>query len=361
MGGGRLDPNGETYVEGTVADEVAKPLLAKERSRHNPDENFVIDPLGDSAVAFATTQITHPENRANPRPGDPAPSLTIHAHDLCVAYNDRTAHTLTGEGADASEDGTGRWVPLAVTEKEPFLAFRPIAGSSRSLDESNELSPTLKVGTGGSAGHQVAICFSSKDDGGDAGDLAPTIRAGGHHRSHANARCPPAVAFHSTQDPISGPLCPCLTQGSADGCGSIGVMSPAIDFRNGVMEEGPTMTLQAGCHGMSPNLIPHVVGEMVVPLQDGRSISKKQNGLGVGDEGGPSFTLDTTGRQSVASMNIRRLTPRECERLQGFPDDWTKIDVKTSDGPRYKAIGNSMAVTVMRWIGERLAKCPTGR
>jgi DNA (cytosine-5)-methyltransferase 1 len=57
-------------------------------------------------------------------------------------------------------------------------------------------------------------------------------------------------------------------------------------------------------------------------------------------------------------MQVRRLTPRECERLQGFPDDWTAIEYRgkpACDGPRYKAIGNSMAVPVMRWIGERLS------
>jgi DNA (cytosine-5)-methyltransferase 1 len=63
------------------------------------------------------------------------------------------------------------------------------------------------------------------------------------------------------------------------------------------------------------------------------------------------------------SMAIRRLTPKECERLQGFPDDWTKIHYHKNgkskecpDGPRYKACGNSMAVPVMRWIGERIEK-----
>jgi DNA (cytosine-5)-methyltransferase 1 len=57
------------------------------------------------------------------------------------------------------------------------------------------------------------------------------------------------------------------------------------------------------------------------------------------------------------AMQVRRLTPRECERLQGFPDDYTDIKPKgkdTPDGPRYKALGNSMAVPVMRWIGERI-------
>ena len=57
---------------------------------------------------------------------------------------------------------------------------------------------------------------------------------------------------------------------------------------------------------------------------------------------------------------VRRLTPRECERLQGFPDDWTKVPYKGKpedecpDTPRYKAIGNSMAVNVMRWLGMRI-------
>lgn len=60
-------------------------------------------------------------------------------------------------------------------------------------------------------------------------------------------------------------------------------------------------------------------------------------------------------------MVVRRLTPMECERLQGFQDDWTKVPYRGKpaeecpDGPRYKAIGNSFAVPVVRWIGERIA------
>lgn len=59
-------------------------------------------------------------------------------------------------------------------------------------------------------------------------------------------------------------------------------------------------------------------------------------------------------------FTVRKLTVRECERLQGFPDDWTKIPYRSKsadecpDSPRYKAIGNSMAVPCMRWIGQRL-------
>ena len=63
-----------------------------------------------------------------------------------------------------------------------------------------------------------------------------------------------------------------------------------------------------------------------------------------------------------ASMQVRRLTPTECERLQGFEDGHTKIPYRNKsadecpDGPRYKALGNSMAVPVMKWIGERIIR-----
>lgn len=78
-----------------------------------------------------------------------------------------------------------------------------------------------------------------------------------------------------------------------------------------------------------------------------------------------SATLKTTNDQTLSDSGsgeyvVRRLTPRECERLQGMPDDWTSVPYrgKTAeqcpDAPRYRAIGNSMAVPVMRWIGERV-------
>ena len=74
------------------------------------------------------------------------------------------------------------------------------------------------------------------------------------------------------------------------------------------------------------------------------------------DFGGGSETIIKAGKR------IRRLTPLECERLQGFPDGWTQIAYRgkpaaeCSDSPRYKAIGNSMAVPVIRWIGERIKR-----
>ena len=86
----------------------------------------------------------------------------------------------------------------------------------------------------------------------------------------------------------------------------------------------------------------------------------ENTGLGIGSESDPAFTLLRDHHHAVCAHSaVRRLTPRECERLQGFPDDYTLVPHRNrpaADGPRYKALGNSMAVPVMRWIGERIQK-----
>jgi len=72
-----------------------------------------------------------------------------------------------------------------------------------------------------------------------------------------------------------------------------------------------------------------------------------------------SIEQNVAGVSTPSGLKVRRLTPRECERLQGFPDDFTLVPYRgrmMADGPRYKMLGNSMAVPVMRWIGERIAK-----
>jgi DNA (cytosine-5)-methyltransferase 1 len=145
-----------------------------------------------------------------------------------------------------------------------------------------------------------------------------------------------------------------------------------------------------------PSRPSHVVGVPLVPvaLQDVRAMSKAQNGRGWNDDGtaytvdthatqgvamvnmqgskgnavaqedGPSFTLNAMHGHDVhaiaTAMQVRRLTPTECERLQGFPDGYTQIPWRKKpasecpDGPRYKALGNSWAVPVVRWIGRRI-------
>jgi DNA (cytosine-5)-methyltransferase 1 len=193
------------------------------------------------------------------------------------------AHTLRGEGFDASEDGTGSGTPL------------------------------------------VPVAFSAKDYGNDAtADLAPTLRAGGHTGSHANGGVMPAVAI------------PILEAGARTG-------SSTTDTRAGmgVGDDGdPMFTLQAS-------------KQHAVAFQSGQSGMR---------EGGIHATLDANNgsrrhNDVIQASAVRRLTPTECERLQGFPDNHTLIPWRgkaAPDGPRYKALGNSMAVPVMRWIGERI-------
>lgn len=93
----------------------------------------------------------------------------------------------------------------------------------------------------------------------------------------------------------------------------------------------------------------------------GRNLESRQDGLANALRT-PSGGRDGMGIGAVANaMQVRRLTPRECERLQGFPDDYTAIPWRGKpaadcpDGPRYKALGNSWAVPVVRWIGQRIS------
>lgn len=90
-----------------------------------------------------------------------------------------------------------------------------------------------------------------------------------------------------------------------------------------------------------------------------RTMQTGANGSGVQRD--VAHTCDASGPEAVSSgYTVRRLTPRECERLQGMPDDWTRVPYKGKpaeecpDTPRYKAIGNSMAVNVMKWLGARI-------
>nr|WP_315415896.1 DNA cytosine methyltransferase [uncultured Pseudomonas sp.] len=159
----------------------------------------------------------------------------------------------------------------------------------------------------------AVLAFSCKDHGADAGEIAPTLRAMNHSGSHANAGGQVAVC-------IAGDITHTLKaegfDGSEDGTGR---GQPIVACR----DVAQTLTINYG-----------------------KQVDNTDSSLG------PNVVSSTSA--------VRRLTPRECERLQGMADDYTLIPwrgkpaSKCPDGPRYKAIGNSKAVTVVRWIGRRL-------
>ncbi|WP_173087663.1 DNA cytosine methyltransferase [Devosia sp. 1635] len=112
------------------------------------------------------------------------------------------------------------------------------------------------------------------------------------------------------------------------------------------------------CHPLAAGAHPPAVAWSIMPQNSGKDYKARPvdvaqpimaNGPVGGNQGGDYIQ---------EAWEVRRLTPRECERLQGFPDDFTKVPYRgkpAADGPRYKALGNSMAVNVMRVLGDRIA------
>jgi len=181
------------------------------------------------------------------------------------------------------------------------------------------VAPPLASTDGGGAGVPT-IAFSCKDSGLDCGELSPTLRSMGHDGSHANAGGQVAVVFDTTQVTSAGnysnprPGDPCHPLAS-------GAKAPAVAFN--------------------------------LRGRDGGSQAEMAEMASVRAASGGSS------RTYVAPlMAVRRLTPTECERLQGLPDGHTQVPYHgkpMADGPRYKMIGNGFAIDVVRWIGTRIS------
>ena len=137
-----------------------------------------------------------------------------------------------------------------------------------------------------------------------------------------------------------------------------------------VREMGDVFSTVSAKYGTGGGNTPIVVNaaQNCLPIDIRNAIRQSDNdvtGKGWGDVGDPMYTLTAGGKIPGVCYEqgvyvVRRLTPRECERLQGFPDDWTLIPwrgkpaVDCPDSHRYKAVGNSMAVPVMWYIGRRI-------
>ena len=113
-------------------------------------------------------------------------------------------------------------------------------------------------------------------------------------------------------------------------------------------------TLNCNASGREGHLV-----QKTFALQGAGSTSQNANSSGYKEE--QFFTLNVIDVHGVvADLAVRRLTEVECERLQGFPDNYTNIKENCPSGARYKALGNSMAVPVMKWIGERIGQVERG-
>lgn len=247
-----------------------------------------------------------------------------------------SARTRGGGGLGTDFDLDGGLIPIHCPDISPALKARDCKGPSSDGDgdgapilafDTTQLTnkdnrsnpqpgdPCHSLSTGA---HAPAIAFAYNDHAEHVSAISPTVRSLGK---------PPAVAF---------------------------------DLRGregGALPEGPhpTANIRAASGGSSRSYVIHGTQDPIC----------SDIGHALGRNSGQENVL------VKPSMVVRRLTPRECERLQGFPDDYTRIPRNgkpastCADGPRYKALGNSMAVPVMRWLGNRIQsqmelKCLSG-
>lgn len=209
-----------------------------------------------------------------------APTLNCNHEAPYAMYP--TAHSLRGEGFDASEDGTGRGTPLV-----------PVGVTIHGTDKTARVASYTDV----------------------AGALRARTPGSQENSSTTVVQCP------VPHEPIAFPW----QQG-----GTLGMSGTLV--KNQTMAVAFTCSEQANGFAWERDHAP------CLTAQQPSDTSNIQTGVRIG-------------------MQVRRLTPIECERLQGFPDNYTQVPHRNkpaADGPRYKALGNSMAVPVMRWIGERI-------
>lgn len=243
-------------------------------------------------------------------------ALDFNPTDARLRYaHDDVSQTLTARAGTG-----GNQVPLVQVQPLAFLYNQ--GAKARSLRIS-EISPTLKTD------HNPVVAFASnqRDEVRElevAGALAaqPGIkqqtyicRADGQTNAMEGENLAPTLTSHAKKDP---PLIYPVDESEE--------MKPVtLQIRGGKPGGGKGALIQ---HDMSATLSTHNTRTLI------------------------------TGDNEERGLTVRRLTPRECERLQGFPDDYTDIPYRNKehapDGARYKALGNSMAVPVMRWIGERI-------
>ncbi len=260
-------------------------------------------------------------------------------------------HSLRGEGFDASEDGTGRGTPLV-----------PVAIGCDNYNGrlTGDVATTLATqsGDGVSAGPSVMVPVAVDTYNGTiTGDLAATLstRSGVPDATGPSVMTP--VAFHPTQDPISSTEV-CHRIGANENATAAVAHAIAWDEElNASVEQAGTL-LRGGQGGRHDG----VAVATVAAFKGGQGSAA--GGIGYDEHIAPTLSAADSGSNRTPAllhaMQVRRLTPVECERLQGFPDNYTAIPwrKKTAsecpDGPRYKALGNSMAVPVMAWIGKRI-------
>ena len=314
---------------------------------------FVVGYLGDwrraAAVLFERESLLGnppPRREAGERPAPTISARTKGCGGLGTDFDcdgGLIAHSLRAEGFDASEDGTGRGTPLVPVGGnqggdfivEPVLPVH-FQGRGSNIDVGQDVAGTLGSNADRASGGAPCIAFDTTQITSKAnysnpkpGDPRHPLAAGAHA---------PAVAYPISADADranSSALTP-----SPDAEGRVRLRDPGLGIG---AENDPMFTLQA--------TKPPAVAFDLRGREGGAQFEGPHDTANIHAASGGSS------RSYVAAMQVRRLTPMECERLQGFSDGYTLVPYRgkpAADGPRYKSLGNSFAVPVVRWIGQRI-------
>ena len=205
----------------------------------------------------------------------------------------------------------------------------------------------------------VAFAQNQREEVRELGDCATALNLQGTHQQTFLAtpytKSKRAQSVTDDESWVPGEVSPtmsCFDQGDTRA-------TTVVAFKPGQSEAaGGTFVTEEFC----PTIQSQNNGSTAVPaVAFSHSAAAHSYGVAHVVEGSPPLRGGGAGNSMPAvatAMAVRRLTPRECERLQGFPDDYTLVTYRgkpACDGPRYRALGNSMAVPVMRWIGDRIS------
>lgn len=259
----------------------------------------------------------------------------------------------SGRGFERTGETRGQDAVIAANVASPLMngSGNPAGHNSRSGHcKDSHIVPVV------SPAMKSRDCKGPSSDGDGDGDGLPlvchTLRAEHDASEDGTGRGTPLVAQTVTSEMYR-------SRGATEGnnTGVRNVLAFAQNQRNEVREMEVAGAIPAIRRGDAKN-------ETLLSFKSGQG--SKARSLGASSELSPTLGSAESGTQLAPAllhnMAVRRLTPRECERLQGFPDDWTLIPWRGKsaeqcpDGPRYKALGNAMAVNVMAWIGQRIVE-----
>lgn len=270
---------------------------------------------------------------------------------------DDVAHKLKAEGFDASEDGSGRGTPLVPVAFPANLSGTQCASAENIAPSMGAKNPTAVAVPLQEIGKRTGVSTDDPRAGigiGQDGDPMFTLQAGAQHGVLAYA-FQPRIARNGRGD--MGEIVNALNAQSGET--GKGDAAPCVAIAGPICRDSFTGGAGGRPEGAAAgHFVPTVYS--IMPQNSGKDYKAREVEVAQPIMAGGPVGGNQGGDYIQQHMAVRRLTPVECERLQGFPDGYTMIPWRGKpaedcpDGPRYKSLGNSMAVPVMAWIGKRI-------